>query len=64
MKNDLAKLLLLGQYGLQKYVAKQECLSLDLFALIKYIRSHFKSITMSNLGFIMKGLAIVYALQV
>lgn len=63
MKNEIAKVLLLGQYGLQKYVNKQECLQFDMFSLITYIRNHFKSITMSNLGFIMKGLAVVYTLQ-
>ena len=60
MKSEIAKLLLLGQYGLKKYVTKHECLQFALFECIKYIRTQFQQITMANMAYILKGIAIVY----
>ena len=64
MKNEIAKLLLLGQYGLKKYISKSDCLQIDLFKLIRYIRDQFAQISVQNMGCIMKGLAVVYFIQV
>ena len=64
MKSEIAKLLLLGQYGLKKYVTKNECMSLALFECIKYVRTQFQQITMANMAYILKGIAIVYFVQV
>ena len=64
MKNDIAKILLLGQYGPQKYVTKQEICQFNLYKVITYIQENFQSIAMNNLAFIMKGIALVYLMQI
>jgi hypothetical protein len=60
MKNDIAKILLLGQYGPQKYVTKQEIQHFDLCKIINYTQEHFHSLSMNNLAYIMKGIYTVY----
>ena len=64
MKSEIAKLLLLGQYGLKKYVTKHDCMQLALFDCLRYIRTQFQQITMANMAYILKGIAIVYFLQI
>ena len=63
MRSELAKLVLLGQYGVKKYVSRNECLAMPLWDVIKYLRREFHHLEMKNLAFILKGIAIVYILQ-
>lgn len=63
MRSELAKLVLLGQYGLKKYVTKNECLAMPLWDVIRYLRREFKQIEIKNMAHILKGIAVVYIVQ-
>eukprot|EP00347_Sterkiella_histriomuscorum_P006967 403350758 len=62
MRQELAKLLLIGSYGI-KFVQKADLQNMHIFKTIEYIRDHIKQISMQQLGLIMKGLSLVYHLQ-
>jgi len=43
-------------------VARHECLAFDLPALIAFLKTQLRQLSMHNLAFILKGIAIAYVL--
>ena len=70
MKENLAKLYLLGQNSItqnaqkREYVSKAEIMRMDLQACMVYIAKHKRQMTLHNLIKVLRGIIVVHLFQV